>query len=81
MRKNFSVVDGVEYCDYSFMFMTGGMGPEGLDYEQGGEWIDWTEEGLIIGWLDAPDKFPAGAMEFIDNPMMCGIFAQVASRD
>lgn len=81
MRQNFRIeADGLEYCDYSFMTMTGGLGPEGLDYWQGGEWIDWTEEGLIIGWLDAPERLPAGGFEFLDNPMMRGMFAQIVRR-
>ncbi len=59
--------------------MTGGLSPDGLNYEQG-DWTDWTQDGLIIGALDAPENIPAGAMEFLDNPMMCGIFAQLVRR-
>jgi hypothetical protein len=81
MKLAFTVeANGLEYCDYSFMCMTGGLGPWGLDYERGG-WMDWDSGGLIIGALDAPLSLPAGGMEFIDNPLMRGVFAQVARRD
>ena len=80
MRKNFEEVDGLEYCDYSFMCMTGGLTPDGLEYRDGDDYVDWTSDGLIIGMIDAPDRLPAGGMEFIDNPIMCGIFEQVVNR-
>lgn len=81
MKLTFPVeANGLEYCDYSFMCKTGGMGPWGLDYEQGG-WTDWDSGTEVIGWLDAPDCLPAGAMEFIDNPVMRGVFALVVRRD
>ena len=81
VRKNHQIVDGLEYCDYSFLCMTGALTPCGLEYRDGDDWIDWTTDGLIIGALDAPDRVPAGGMEFIDLPIMHGIFAQVVERD
>lgn len=79
-RENFTIVNGIEFCDYSFMCMTGGMPPLCLEIDLYGESdYDWFNE-EIIGAIDAPDFIPAGGFEFIDNPIMTGIFAQMVRR-
>lgn len=79
-RQNFRIgADGLEYCDYRFLCMTGGMDPDGLNYQRGGG-LDCTDE-IMIGAIDAPEKLPAGGFEFVDNPIMRGMFALIVRRD
>lgn len=79
-RENFRISsDGLEYCDYSFLCMTGGMEPYGLNYQLAGG-LDCTDE-IIIGCIDSPEKLPAGGFEFLDNPIMHGMFAKIVQRD
>jgi hypothetical protein len=60
------------------MCMTGGAQPWGLEFGLYGG-IDRTDED-IIGAIDAPDNIPAGGFEFIDNPIMTGVYAQTVRR-
>lgn len=70
-------VEELEYCYYEYACMTGCLPPYGLGFLSGFAWIDE----LIIGSIDAPDCMPAGGLEFIDDALGYGVFAQLVHRE
>lgn len=78
--ENFSVTDGIEFCDYSFLCMTGSVcHVDGLYFDcDGGP--DFLDE-IIIGAIDAPDMMPAGGLEFDDCFLGPFIQQQIVPRE
>lgn len=78
--KNFVVTDGVEYCDYTFLCVTGSTcHVHGLFFDLDGR-PDFSDE-IIIGAIDAPDKLPAGGWEFDDCFLGAYIQQQIVARE
>lgn len=84
MTERFYGGNDFEISDRAFMCMTGDNCPDGLlwGYECDGDISGCfnADEEIIIGSIDAPEWFPAGAWEFLDNALMLGTFAMVVRR-
>lgn len=55
-----TIFDENEFISFELSCTTGGLFPDGLDYER------FQEAGFeltLIGWIDAPDLIPAGGCE------------------
>jgi hypothetical protein len=78
-RENFTVTDGLEYCDNSFLCLTGGLSPAGLEFGlDGGHDFDSEDH---IGAIDAPPYIPAGGWHKVsDHPFSDGVFQKITRR-
>lgn len=77
--ENFVVTDGVQYCDYTFLCVTGNAcHVHGLFLDLHGN-PDFSDE-IIIGAIDAPDYVPAGGWEFDDRFLGACIQQQIVPR-